>query len=178
MVLLVQSSSHPFIFPMIGLCFKCICLALRDHKRYSRVKLSRGQTKPTPGLRPFYGIRWELQTAKGPGRMGRDHATRRGSGIEAIIPTSSTGLGPPNSLSFGPLAFPGQDHSSIKRKTTSIPPGSSRTPFFSRSPIKPTRPWTWVCWCYVDLATHCTGHLGKLWFGGHYRNRTDLSDLN
>lgn len=152
---------------MISLCFKSICLALRGHKRDNRVKLSRGQTKPTPGLRPLCAFRWAFQTAKGPGRMGKDHATRRGSGAETIIPTSSTGLGPQNSLRLGPLAFPGQGHSSIKRKTAPIPPGSSRTPsFFSRSPIKPTRPWTWACRCYMDLATHCTGHLGKLWFGG------------
>lgn len=137
---------------------------------------------PASVSRPFCVFWWELQAAKWPRRIGRDHTTGGGSGDEAIVPTPGTGLGPPNSLSLSPLAVPGQGHSSIKRKTASIPPrgtgGSGPPSPFPRRPIKPTRPRAWVCRCHMDLATHCIRHLGKLWFGGHHRHRADLLDLN
>lgn len=137
------------------------------------------QAKPTPGSRPVCALSWDLQAAKGPGSVGRDHAMGGGFGDEAVVPSTSTGLGPPNCLSFSPLAVPSQGHGSIKGKTAPIPPrgaGGSGAP--GPVPIEPARLWAWVCWCHVDLATHRTGHLGKLWLGRYHGHRADLLDMN
>lgn len=143
---------------------------------------SGGQAKPTPGSRPFCAYRWELQEAKGPRGMGRGHATGGGSGEEAVVLSPSTGLGPPNSLGLSPLAVSGQGHSSIKGKTAPIPPGgaggSGPPSPLPRSPIEPARPRAWVCRSHVDLTTHRTGHLGKLWLRGHHWHGAHLLDLN
>lgn len=114
--------------------------------------------------------------------MGRGRATGGGSGDEAIVLAPSTGLGPPNSLGLSSLAVPGQSHSSIEREATPIPPrgagGSGPPGPLPRSPIKPAGSRTWTCRCHMDLATHCAGHLGKLWLRGHHWHRAHLLDLN
>ena len=143
---------------------------------------SGGQTESALGFRPFRAFRRELQEAEGPRGMGRDPATGRGSGEEAVVLTPSAGLCPPNALSLSSLAVPGPGHSSVKGKAAPIPPRGTRgsgppTPL-PRSPIQPARPRAWVCRPHVDLAAHRTGHLGKLRLRGHHRHRADLLDLN